>query len=736
MHMSGRYDRAFAAIGLIMAATPSIAAGHEWHKLQMPRAAEVLTRWKSPPPEYGPEPYYGIGDGVTDAAIGAELDRVKGLGFQAITVQWGKRLPYPYLSADYFAFFKRFVAAAKQRNMRIWIVDDAGYPSGFAGGKISEEAPALRMKALVKAGDWIVAGGGALDVAAPGDLVAVSAIDPVSGESHAIEPRDGRISWRAPAGAAWRVIAVAHAFRTSPTRSDTNPTGKKDDTQALHDYLDPEATARYIAFTHDAYRAAVGDEFGKTILGFRGDEPDYSIKGLPWTGAFLARFKALKGYDPAADLPALLQGEDARLTERQTLVRADYYDVFSQMFAGTFFKMQADWCARYGLQYQVHLNHEERQIELGKSEGDFFRSMRSVQSPGVDAIWHQIWTDTVSDFPRFGSSVAHLNGRVQAMTESFAAFRPQPQLPIVRYVVDEQLVRGINLFEFMFIPGGRPTPSFYADPAFPALAAYTRRASYLMSMGRPDASVAVLQSRGTLWTRDVEADDMFVATERMLSEMQVDYDLVDEDAIGVTLKADGGAFETASGNRYRTIIVPMADLIPQAVVDRLRAFAGAGGKVLFVGRTPPRIVDGSYRQARPARPGEFAWAAFSPERLASVPTPPDQPPASPPPAQLVPPQLAAAVRSALGAEDLQLSLENKALRYTHRQLADAKVFFVFNESAAPLKTMVTLRGTGRGIQTWDPSTGAARPVTSRAVPGGRSFALDLVRYGSQVFVLR
>lgn len=733
--MSSRYDRLVVAIGLM--ASPSIAAGQDWQRLQMPKAAEVLARWKSPLPEYGPEPYYGIGDGVTDAAIGAELDRVKGLGFQAITVQWGRRLPYPYLSADYFAFFKRFVAAAKQRDMRIWIVDDAGYPSGFAGGKISEEAPALRMKALVKAGDWSVAGGEALDVPAPADLVAVSAIDPVSGESRGIEAHDGRISWRAPAGGAWHVVAVAHAFRTSPTRSDTNPTGKKDDTQSLHDYLDPEATARYIALTHEAYRAAVGDEFGKTILGFRGDEPDYSIRGsLPWTGALMAKFRALKGYDPTADLPPLLLGDDAGLTERQKLVRADYYDVFSQLFAATFFKMQSDWCARYGLQYQMHLNHEERQIELGKSEGDFFRSMRSVQSPGIDAIWHQIWTDTVSDFPRFGASVAHLNGRPQAMTESFAAFRPTPELPIVRYVVDEQLVRGINLFEFMYIPGGRPTPSFYADPGFPALAAYTRRASYLMSMGRPDAGVAVLQSRGTMWMRDKEADDMFVATERMLSEMQVDYDLVDEDAVGTLLKASGGTFETASGNRYRTIIVPMPDLMPKAVVDRLRTFASSGGKVLFLGRTPPRITEGSYRGARPARPDEFAWAALTAVPLAPVPTPPDQPPSAPPPAQVVPPTLASAVRQAVGHEDLQLASGGTALRYTHRQLADAKVFFLFNESAGRVNTTVTLRGAGRGVESWDPSSGEARKIATRAVRGGRSLMIDLGQYESKILVLR
>jgi hypothetical protein len=86
------------------------------------------------------------------------------------------------------------------------------------------------------------------------------------------------------------VLIVDHEFRTSPTRSDTNPKRVKDGSQSLEDYLDPAATEQYLRFTHEQYKKYVGDEFGKTILGFRGDEPDYSIPGLPWTPKFFERF--------------------------------------------------------------------------------------------------------------------------------------------------------------------------------------------------------------------------------------------------------------------------------------------------------------------------------------------------------------------------------------------------------------------------------------------------------------
>ncbi len=173
------------------------------------------------------------------------------------------------------------------------------------------------------------------------------------------------------------------------------------------------------------YKHYVGDEFGKTILGFRGDEPDYSIAGLPWTPAFFDQFEQIKGYDVQPYTALFAQTPSRRdpgvaihLTPEQLRIKGDYYDVFSQMFAEGFFQPQGEWCAANRLEYQVHLNHEEMEMALTHSEGSFFRDMRFVEVPGIDAIWHQIWTDTISDYPRLASSVSHVYGKPRAFTES------------------------------------------------------------------------------------------------------------------------------------------------------------------------------------------------------------------------------------------------------------------------------------------------------------------------------
>ncbi|SNT38200.1 alpha-L-rhamnosidase [Granulicella rosea] len=725
----------------LLALTTAAHAQQPWQHLQNPTAAEVQAAWKTPPPEYGPEPYYGLNGPFDLATVQRDLDTMQKLGFRAVTVQYGFGSKYPYLSPEYMQFFKLFVDEAKKRDMRIWIVDDAGYPSGFAGGKFTAEHPELRMQALVAQRIPIKVAGTFDQALLPG-TVAATAIDAKTGESVDLPIVNGHAHWNAPSDT-WTVYLVTHEFKTSPTRSDTNPKRVKDGSQSLEDYLDPAATGQYLKFTHEAYKAAVGDEFGKTILGFRGDEPDYSIAGLPWTPQFFARFAAVKGYDIRPYVAAFLQPKDATLTPRQLKAKADYYDVFALMFRDGFFKPQGDWCAANHLEYQVHLNHEEMELQLVRSEGDFFRDMRFVQNPGIDTIWHQIWTDTVSDFPRLAASAAHVYGHPRAFTESFAAYRPLPDVNMARYILNEQFVRGVNLVETMYFPAtstpGKGGPmDFMRDPAYPALMQYTSRLSYLMSMGKPAASVALLLPTASLWMGDTAADDAFVSTERLLSEHQIDFDSVDEDAFATVLKpTPDGALETASGNRLRTVIVPHASALSQGTLDRLRTLVRTGGHVLFLGGTPTQIAARTYLDDRAATEKDFAWATVTNATLAPTPTPPAYPPTAPPPPQTVPAELLAALKQAVPTSDLTLATPDAALRYIHRTLNGATVFLLFNESAAPIHNQLSLKAEGSKIEQWDPQTATTQPAAGAAAANGAvTLPLDLPPYATEILVVR
>jgi hypothetical protein len=770
-------------IASALAAASIASAQQASQKMQMPTAAEVAKAWLSPPSEYGPEPYYGLNGPVTIETVQHDFDTMKSIGFHAVAVQAGYGMKQAYLSPEYFAFFKQFVAEAKKRDMRIWIVDDAGYPSGFAGGKISAEKPELRMQALAVTQRLPVTAGAALNQAVSANAVAAIASSP-SGQRVSVPISSGNIAWTAPAGSDWTVMVIEHVFRTSPTRSDTNPTRAKDATQSLEDYMDPAATQAYLQFTHEQYFKTVGDEFGKTILGFRGDEPDYSISGLPWTPKFFDRFQQEKGYDIRPYLGAMLlsqagggrprPGQPApppppQLTDAELRAKADYYDVFSLMFRDGFFKPQGIWCAEHHVEYQVHLNHEEMEMELVRSEGEFIRDMKYVQVPGIDSIWHQIWTDTISDFPRLAASAAHIYGHPRAFTESFAAYRPEPDIAMARYILNEQLVRGVNLVETMYYPStataqaAPPAPLTGAaaaaasmppvaaprrggpsevmrDPGWPALMEYTRRLSYVLSMGRPAASVALYLPSSSMWLGDKDADTAFVATEQMLSEHQIDFDIVNDDAVATDLEAntgtvEAGALRTLSGNTYKTVIVPSASIISRSAFNRLRNLAKGGGKVLFLGRTPSLISGKTILDAKIATPADFAWATIETSaQLPPTPTPPAQPPTAPPAPQDVPPAILKAVDTVVARRSVTLDRADPAIKVLTRRLKDADVFLLFNESATPSHHTVTLKTAALKAQAWDPVTGAATPVGVSTV-AGLKLDLDLKPYETKLLVV-
>ncbi|MGP8258836.1 MAG: glycosyl hydrolase [Acidobacteriaceae bacterium] len=772
----------------------STVAQHPWQKMQMPSASEVARVWNAPPPEYGPEPYYGLNGDVTREVLQRDLDKAVRLGFHAVTVQPGRN-PEAYLSPEYFAMFKVLVEEAKKRDLRVWIIDDAGYPSGFAGGLITDKKPELRMQALSIGSRIPVKAGETLDQAVGSDAVAAVAVSS-NGERIPVAVTDGKIAWTAPRGSDYMVDVVEHVFRTSPTASATNATHLKDTTQSVEDYMDPEATAAWMQFTHEGYYKAMPEEFGKTIIGFRGDEPDYSISGLPWTPKFFDTFERVKGYDIRPYLGALLlsagggggrprpaaapgQGgagaaapvqttqapripstPPVQLTDAEVRAKGDYYDVFSQMFRDGFFKPQGLWCAAHGVEYQVHLNHEEMEMQLVRSEGEFERDMKYVEVPGIDAIWHQIWTDTISDYPRLASSTAHIYGHPRSFTESFGAYRPAPDVTMARYVLDEQIIRGINVTEGMSYgasssqgpprvppaptpaaPGAAAAPprpqSAMSDPAWPTLMDHVRRLSYVMSMGRPAASVALYIPSSSMWLGDSASDTAFVSSERMLSERQIDFDIINLDALATDLKAGPGTFETMSGNKYRVVILPSLAVISQAELDRLKAFAKGGGKVLFLGRTPSMISQKTIMDSRAATPADFAWATVETSaQLPPTPTPPGAPPAEPPAPQVVPAAIETALNAVIGPRDVALDSPDTALKVMTRRLKDANVYLFFNEGAQASAHSVTLKSPGKTVEVWDTETGKISTLASTADKGSITVKLALKPYETELLTVR
>ena len=683
-------------------------AQQPWQKFSDPGIKALTAAFKSPPAEYGMILWWGWDGHMSDTVIKRDLDRIKAMGFRGVMLEAGYGMTAKYLSPEWFEMVKVAVDEAKNRGMIIWIEDEGKYPSGFAGGKFSIERPDLKMRGLVVTERFDAATGEKIFRRLPDYVLSAAAYNNDDKSVKILDVSQGELNWNVPEGS-WRIFLAGQRFRSSNTRSVNNPTRGKDTTASLMDYLNPLATRQFLDWTHEQYKKYIGHEFGKTFMGFMGDEPDFAY--TPWTPKMLEEFKARKGYDIK---PYLATFFVPQLSEEAKRMKADYWDVWSDLFRDNFFTVQADWCRENNIEYIVHLNHEDQIPGLVRSSGDFFKNNRHVAVPGVDAIWAQIWTDHVADYPKLASSAAHLFGRPRAFTESFAAYTYRPTVPQAKWVLDYQLVRGINSVQIMFMPASvsrqAPVPepavppgpeqkpadqpvrrsSFFQSDTFPPVAQYLNRATYLLSQGRPAAQIGVYFPTLSLFYGDNESNTSLLDISRQLTENQIDFDFVDEQALATLLALENGTLVNLSNQAYKAIIIPSISVISETAMDKLKRFADAGGKVIFLGKQPELMTGKTFTQSR--KPGDIPGAKIEATG-----------------------KLTKDVLNFLPSPDVKITPSSPAVKYVHRKLAAGDLYFFFNESTTPLTFDATLDGKGK-MQAWDALTGQIQSL--KGTPAG------------------
>jgi hypothetical protein len=663
---------------------------------------------------------------VVRANIVRDFDRLSANGLFIVNLSPGRRAPGEpaYLSPGHMDQVKFIVAEAAKRNMRLWFQDESDYPSGFAGGTISERYPQLGMQALLADITVRVYPGETLELPVPTSTIAIWATE--TEESGAIKqvipvpvPSNGELKWITPAEGTtpneprynWQVTILRHIYLSSNTRNFNRADGTraKDGLYSLIDYLDPKATDAFLHITHDTYYGAVGDQFGKTILGFFGDEPEYQY--TPWSPTLQEQFKAQKGYDVT---PYMSHWFDRQPTEQSVRAAADYTDVWSGIFRSSFFGEQANWAKAHNVEYLVHIGHEETMLAVAHQAADFFRGYRYVQVPGIDnlnklvpgAVHQADGTWSVNNnFPKLASSAAHLFGRPQVWSEEGGGTGVDG-----KYQINYQLVRGINALQIR-VPGlhggggdgAAGQASGAVPPDSPETAWYTNRAGYLMAIGRPAAQVGLYHPGNTIWLGGDAATEADRSTTKLgwqLFEHQVDWDYFDEQSLSSVATIENGGFTNLSGQTYKAIVLPSMTVITRSGLARLHQFANAGGKVIFVGKTPSLILDKTFMDMREKPDLSFAT--------------------------LIEPSgdITSAVLAALPKPDVKLDAEFLRLTYTHRKFADGDMYFFFNESDKAESRTATISGRGTA-QDWDLATGEIHTMTG-AVAEGDSVTVPLV----------
>ena len=152
-------------------------------------------------------------------------------------------------------------------------------------------------------------------------------------------------------------------------------------------------------------------------------------------------------------------------------------------------------------------------------------------------------------------------------------------------------------------------------------------------------------------------------------------------------------------------------MISKTGLERFQAFVKAGGKLIFVGKTPTLVVDKTFLNAKEKPDLSFAT--------------------------LIEPSgdITERVIAALPKPDVALDSQWQRLTYNHRRWRDADMYFFFNESNQEQSRTATIAGRGQA-QVWDLTTGEIHPISGATAEGDSvRFSLVLGPYETKVVVV-
>lgn len=167
-------------------------------------------------------------------------------------------------------------------------------------------------------------------------------------------------------------------------------------------------------------------------------------------------------------------------------------------------------------------------------------------------------------------------------------------------------------------------------------------------------------------------------------ENQRDFDFIDEQALASVLSFENGTLINDSRQAYNTIVVPSISVISNSTLQKLKKFADGGGKVIFMNKQPDLVTEKTFYKA--GKIENITWALTETSG-----------------------KITPALLNYLPPSDLKLGKFCADIKYTHRNLKDAELYFIFNEGKEKQSVEVTLTGKGTP-EIWDAMTGEVSKI--------------------------
>ena len=528
--------------------------------------------------DYTSYPFWSWNNKLDAHELIRQIHEFKDLSIDGFIIHARTGLKEEYLGEKWFSLVKTCIDEARKLSMKIWIYDENGWPSGFAGGTLLRGENYVQYVRRTVCDSF--------------DRSAVAVFSFANGKAKRLHPGD---------------------------RADAYHCLYVEDHPCFVDILNPDVTDQFIRATHEEYYKRFADAFGKEIRGFFTDEPQYFRNGVPFSRVVPAQYAAAYGEDVFDGLIWLFEdGEGA------AEFRYKFYSLLNALYTQNFYKRIYDWCEAHHCHLTGHSIDETRLFGQILCCGGVMPSYEYEHVPAIDWLGRRIGNAVA---PRQVSSVAAQLNRREVLTETYACSGWDATPRELRRIAEFQFAGGVNTicqhlsaYSLKGQAKGDHPPFFSRHNAWikdsKEYNNYFKRLSFILrntcEMCRTLVIHPIRAAYASYLDRGIGSEDarglerqekQFADLVERLTEAGIMFHFGDETILKRHAHVADGKFIVGSCV-YDFIVLPEMDNVDKETLGLIESFTASGGKLCMFGAAPSYV---SGKKATVALRGNFSF---------------------------------------------------------------------------------------------------------------------------------
>ena len=575
-------------------------------KNQSPKLDEALFR--APTNEYRGTPFWAWNCKLEREELTWQIDVLNQMGFGGFHMHVRTGMDTPYLADEYMDRVGDCVEHARKNNMLAWLYDEDRWPSGAAGGIVTQNMQYRQRSLMFTTTPYESDSrlGTNSDMSARvgrsncGYLLARFAVK--------LDANGTLASYRRLADDETADGTIWYAYVETPS---PNPWFNN---QTYVNTLDREAIRAFIEVTHERYRSRFAQDFGGIIPAIFTDEPQFSRKNtlpfaeskkdiiLPWSDDLEDTYVATYGDSLIDHIPELIWDLPDQM---RSLTRYHYHDHVAERFASAFADTIGDWCKANGILLTGHMMQEPTLESQTSALGEAMRSYRAFGLPGIDMLCNRYEYTTAKQ----AQSAAHQYGYPGVLSELYGVTGWDFDFRGHKLHGDWQAALGVTVrvphLSWVSMAGEAkrdyPASIHYQSPWYAEygyVEDHFARVNTAMTRGKAIVRVGVIHPIESYWLHWGPSEQTALERQQFDTNFQnitqwllfgsVDFDFIAESLLPDQCPTASAPLQVGE-MAYDVILVPGCETLRATTLARLEAFAAAGGKLVFLGSAPSLI---------------------------------------------------------------------------------------------------------------------------------------------------